>query len=53
MVYFFIFITFRMKIPVANRVDSDQTPRFVASNLRLTVGKGPKDGSPGITGLFN
>ena len=32
---FSFFITFRMKIPVANSVDPDQTPRFAASNLRL------------------
>ena len=34
-VLFSFFITFRMKIPVANIVDADQTPRFAASNLRL------------------
>ena len=30
-----LFITFRIKIPVANSVDSDQTPRFAVSNLGL------------------
>ena len=32
---FSFFITFRIKIPVVNSIDSDQTPRFAASNLRL------------------
>ena len=32
---FSFFNSFRMKIPVANRVDFDQTPRFAVSNLGL------------------